>query len=528
MQTIINLTYNKGFKWFEDDGIHVKGFIFDKKNNYYKENELIRYFENVTDINSFRNKISETNGMFTVIISKNGYTFLGSDIIRSFPLFYLQSGKLTHISDNCHSLSTLYNKKPDKLSEAEFLASGFTMGDSTLFEDIKQVQPGQIISIETNKINKEFYYSYVTENVSSASYPKLKEQLKEVLNNVFDRMIHSIGNRQVILPLSGGYDSRLIAAMLKTKGIDNVICFTFGKKGLKDTELSEKVAKRLGYEWHFIEYTNELINGYFETPAFQNYYLYATNGASFFYMQEYFAMLFLKENIKIPEESIFIPGHSGDFLGGSQLSKFNIPAVCSLSKSVDLLYKLKYSYIPPDPDSKKKIQNKIRNYLELQYSDIPEKLAYFPRRRLGYEGKTYKGDYESANAFSFFGFKYRLPYWDVEDVNFFRQVPFSFKRNKQLFNDVLKEEFFTPLDINFPNELQPKGIQLRKQYLKEMIKPFLPYFIKKQKNLAQDWANYHAITKYMMDEMKEAGIKFRAYDIPFNAVIIQWYLAKLR
>jgi asparagine synthase (glutamine-hydrolysing) len=66
-----------------------------------------------------------------------------------------------------------------------------------------------------------------------------------------------------VVPLSGGLDSRIIVAMLKRLGVEDVICFTYGKKGNREAEISRQVAEALGYRWYFVEYTKEkLYDGY--------------------------------------------------------------------------------------------------------------------------------------------------------------------------------------------------------------------------------------------------------------------------
>jgi len=66
------------------------------------------------------------------------------------------------------------------------------------------------------------------------------------------------------------------------------------------------------------------------------------------------------------------------------------------------------------------------------------------------------------------------------------------------------------------------------QRMKTYLKPYAPYFIKKQSNLKVDWSDYHLITAPMAQDLRNAGIPFRIYDVPFNSVIMQWYLAKMK
>ena len=52
-------------------------------------------------------------------------------------------------------------------------------------------------------------------------------------------MLTEIGDRQIIIPLSAGNDSRLVASILKYLGAKNVKCYSYGTKVI----LREKLQK---------------------------------------------------------------------------------------------------------------------------------------------------------------------------------------------------------------------------------------------------------------------------------------------
>ena len=85
------LKNNKGFKWFEKDGLYVKGYIFDESNNYYSQEKLLEYFSNCNSKDDFLEKIKKANGLFSIIFIINDTVFLACDLVRMFPLFYSYS-----------------------------------------------------------------------------------------------------------------------------------------------------------------------------------------------------------------------------------------------------------------------------------------------------------------------------------------------------------------------------------------------------------------------------------------------------
>ena len=100
----------------------------------------------------------------------------------------------------------------DYESIALWLATGFFLDNNTFFKDVKVLRPSE--SIKDGKpqgINWSWHYS-----------PKemTLNQAVDEFQYLFEKIINkSIKNKNIVLPLSGGIDSRSIAASLKKKKI---------------------------------------------------------------------------------------------------------------------------------------------------------------------------------------------------------------------------------------------------------------------------------------------------------------------
>ena len=82
-----------------------------------------------------------------------------------------------------------------------------------------------------------------------------KKTLENVTLNILQKIIDSADGRVIVVPLSGGYDSRLVASGFAYLGYKNVKCFSYGQKNNFESLISKKVAKKLGYDWKFIKLT---------------------------------------------------------------------------------------------------------------------------------------------------------------------------------------------------------------------------------------------------------------------------------
>ena len=109
----------------------------------------------------------------------------------------------------------------------------------------------------------------------------LFHKLDRIYEDTFSRLISWLDGRQAVIPLSGGYDSRLIALMLKELGYNNVLCFTYNTGGAKwEVDISRRVAKNLGFCWHYVHSNPCLSYWWYRSDALRCYQIAASNWAS--------------------------------------------------------------------------------------------------------------------------------------------------------------------------------------------------------------------------------------------------------
>lgn len=523
--TNVFLKNNKGFTWFSNQTIFVKGCFFDDENNIYEKENLIYFFKDITTKDQFIRKLKKINGFFTVLLKISDSIFVASDTTRIFPLFYSVNNSQLYISDDIIFLKKKISiLETNKIAAIDFRASGFTMGNKTLLKNIYQLQSSEyLIFQKITLVSQGFFFNYATNNDNKSTYFKLKEQAIVVFENAFKRLITSLNGRPVALPLSGGFDSRLIAVMLKKHNYKNVICYTYGKKGNIEIENSKKTAKALNFKWIFIEYSEELINNYIDSKIFREFVDYSCKYTSMPSLQGYFSVKYLSENNLIPSNSIFIPGYAGDLLGGSQYTKI-IPNKLKPSNISNILLKEKFFNGTIKKTSKKAIKKRIEKVL-IDFDDsYKSKIASTVFENYDIKEKIAKLIFKASNLYTFFEYEHRFPFWDIELLAFFRDVPSKYKNGKYLYDDILKNNYFNNYDVNFEKEIQPSLYNLYIQKIKNKIKPFFPYFIKSHFLRKNDWLNYEYITKEMAESMRINNLSYTSKVKTYNELNIQWYL----
>lgn len=520
----VTIRNNKGFSWYSNENLFVKGYIFDTKNNFYEKEKLAEFFKNINSEDDFIKIIADINGVFSVIIKIDNKIFAASDATRFFPIFYTFNNNHLFLSDDILFLKEKFRPKLDTNSIINFKTALHTTGKTTLLKNIFQIQSSQYIIFEEDKIIKSgFFYNFSTNKTFQNSYLDLKHQAIRVLDKSFARLVNSLNGKHVALPLSGGYDSRLIAVMLKKNNYEKVTCFTYGRKNNFELENSKKTAESLGYKWVFVEYNNELTKNYINTEEFKQYAHFAGKYSSMPYMQEYFAAKYLKDNNIVPANSIVIPGHSGDLLGGSQLFKVIKNDVKSSEISIHILKK-KFKNCKISQKEKNIILAKTDKLINSFDHSFKDKISYSTFENYDIKEKIAKFIFNSSSIYCFFDSEIRFPFWDKELMNFFKNVPYKYRKLKILYDDILKNNYFDEYNVNFENEIQPSKYDLIKMKIKNFIKPHLPHSIIKRRMQSYDWMFYKEITDQMHKQLKDNNIKTRRKIKSYNSIIVDWYL----
>jgi asparagine synthase (glutamine-hydrolysing) len=374
----------------------------------------------ITDLVRLLDKL---NGNFAVIIKIEDRIFLAADIIRSIPLFYFKSGGHTVITDYLLK----YNEEHPEflLSEnmvTEFIHSGFVIGRNTVFDEVYGIQAGEAVGISKTGFDTLRYFKYSErKDVSSeTNNATLSHSLEQVFLSVFSRMIQSAGKvNNWIIPLSGGHDSRIIVNYLSKLGLNNVICFSYGYPNNEQSRISKMVAEALGYKWHFIEYTTELWHKLHKEGIIRSFLPFGFNGTSSPCLQDFLAVYILKQEKKIVEGDVIVPGHALDFIAGSHLETVSI-----INDRESLIYSLakKHAGYFNDNIDKKAIFNRINESFQFFDDNLDDFSEYF-----NWQERQAKFIVNSVRTYEYFGFDWALPFWDKELVEFWLTIKREYK-----------------------------------------------------------------------------------------------------
>jgi len=518
---------NPTYSWTRSGNDYFIGFVSDKEGKTYRENEAIDFLKSllVRETNVLAAS-KEINGIFSFIRQDDNSLSILSDIVNFLPIFYYKEGQTWVISDDWNSLID-YKKSltPNYNVVPGFLAAGFVTGNQTLDSQIFKTRAGSILHLNNDgTIHSETNFNFLPAKFSEKSFDELCLEAESKFIEAGKRMISFLDGRTAMLPLSGGYDSRMIACTLKRLGYEKVICFTYGRKN-SETEISHQVAKRLGYEWHFVNYFEIDYSGFISDSDFKEYTKKYANGYSMVFLQEYFAMRELTKAGIVPIDSVFLPGHSGDYLGGSYVEK--TAATSSNNRIMAVHLENKYFFFKK-PEGKNK---------QILLSEIDKTLAEYPdENKLSETYNPYVEDWDvkeklskfifrSSYVFTHFGFEHIYPLWDRALVDFFRELPFKYRSGKYLYDVVAEESFFKPLNVYFDKkEIKRSRLYVKYQSVKDQTRNLFPWSFVLKRMIQNDWLNYYSFTSEMEKDLEKKDYKPLKRFKLFTVIICRWYL----
>ena len=190
-----------------------------------------------------------------------------NDVLGRLPFYYYNENGTIIASREIQFLSQLIDNydlvdyKFDKVGMAELLLFCHTLGKRTLLKNVKRLEPASLLRIQKENVKNNFKvqvetaYSFNFEEKRNASISikdnarELTSLFLEACNNRVDR------SSKNIISLSGGFDSRAVAAALYKNKIKSYAVTSTEPHwrpvdgAVSETEIAEKVASVLHIDW---------------------------------------------------------------------------------------------------------------------------------------------------------------------------------------------------------------------------------------------------------------------------------------
>jgi asparagine synthase (glutamine-hydrolysing) len=304
--------------WCRQGRVSVRGRAFDGESALTAEAIAGRLAESArgapvrdedTQLAAIAAAAAGLEGFYAAVVDCEDHTYLVADGVRSIPLYYSDGRDDTGgvvVSDDGETVARAVGAERDPVTAAEFLLTRYVTGPDTIWRGVHATQAGEVVRLDGTPTRRT-YREHWPGTGETASDPQAV--LARGLDRALDRLEAVAAGRPVVVPLSGGYDSRLLAASLVERG-HPVTAFTFGRPGHPDVEVSREVADRLGIDWELVEYSQARWREWYHGPAGRRLRDGAFGGDALPFVAAHPAVKRLRETGRMPADAVWCPGHT--------------------------------------------------------------------------------------------------------------------------------------------------------------------------------------------------------------------------
>lgn len=394
--------------------------------------------------------LRDLDGHFALVARGAGWTLAAVDRVRGIPLFYARVGSCWTIGDNGEELRREVGLGLGDLDEDAALAlamAGYTVARATLYRGLEMLGPGEfaLFGAGVDPVRGR-HYVYRPWQVRQAGDATLGRELAETTLGIFDKLVRSLDGRPVVVPLSAGRDSRLVASALRHLGYPNVRCFSYGLPGNFEAKAACAVAERLGYPWTFVPVTAAVQRRCFAGAAHREYLAFADTCASVPFEQDFLALETLKTRGFVPGDAVIANGNSGDYITGNHIHPSLLsprPDLSPKAREERILEALldKHFHLWEVLDTAGN-RTRIVALLRASWSEAGAELGS-PETDHGlyeyaeFQDRQCKYVITGQRIYEFFGHDWRLPLWDNDYLDFWQGVPLSAKAGQRLYANML-------------------------------------------------------------------------------------------
>lgn len=134
---------------------------------------------------------------------------------------------------------------------ASMLTFGYHIGDLTILKDVKCLPNACHLEYQANddqlRIDRYWNYPYGETETFKGTEHELAGVLHDHLLTALKRQLRGVN--KILLPISGGLDSRTMAGLLAQSGFSgHVLAYSYGQPNSRDVRYGRAIARKLGYQ----------------------------------------------------------------------------------------------------------------------------------------------------------------------------------------------------------------------------------------------------------------------------------------
>ena len=213
------------------------------------------------------------NGQFAIAlwIEADRKLLLVRDRVGIAPLFFAQRGSRFYFASEVKAILPALGQAPGLNLQAldQLMTFWSPVSPNTMFNDVYEVSPGQMVSVQGGKISKKIYWDWKfpeDNNYDDRSSDELAADLYDLLVDATKIRLRS--DVPVGAYLSGGLDSSTLISIIHRHGNADLKTFSIGfeDKGLDESDYQQQMIRHINADHHQITCSNsDVAQGFMDT-----------------------------------------------------------------------------------------------------------------------------------------------------------------------------------------------------------------------------------------------------------------------
>ncbi|MDO8463181.1 MAG: asparagine synthase C-terminal domain-containing protein [bacterium] len=362
------------------------------------------------------------------------------DKIKSYPVFVMREG--TSCTIGCDARAFHSTGAPSHDAVREFAMTGYVTMGETLVPELRQLRGGEALIAESGGATRIVdYYQFAGTPRHDASFEDAVAECAAVTRGIFERLAQRLAGRTALIPLSGGYDSRLVLTMLRHVGYDRIQTFSYGVPGNCEAAAARVIAERVGVPWTFVPYTRTFGRALYHTSEREQYFAFAHERSAIPMMTDFYAFCDDARRAQLPKNAVVINGQTGDCISGG-----HIPAACmaptvTRRAFLDAILAKHYSLWSNlrTPANDVRMEQRIIAALGGALPDAMEpSIAVQRYQEWEWRARQCEHVVRGQRVYDFFGLAWELPLWDDAYLDFWVSVPAPLQYRQLLYGAMLR------------------------------------------------------------------------------------------
>ncbi|MEM6572005.1 MAG: asparagine synthase-related protein [Planctomycetota bacterium] len=287
----------------------ASGYASPPEGGPLEDGEIARYLADRSG--DLGRAAAELNGCFAAALRVGSNAVLVTDRFETTPLYWLRENEGIAASDDPFLLVPALRSSPeiDVAASLDMLRCGYVLGTRTLISGVETVGPATVAEHRATGESRRRYWTY---GYRPREMPdgEATDRLEAALRNVAQRLLGRLERRGLrpALTLSGGLDSRVLAALLRSATDRPVGALTYGSADHPDVLVAEEVARELDLDFSVQPIQSDYARDEFLARSVREvgFTTRFTCGVG-------------ARHLDGSDFDVVVPGHTGDFVSGGHL-----------------------------------------------------------------------------------------------------------------------------------------------------------------------------------------------------------------